>query len=1751
MSKKILFNSQFYWQYSPVEFSLSVSLRKRGHEILMVGCGELPQYCELERFDIPKPDCSNCKKRLKSYFDIYQAPYCFLSDFISKEEIKIANKLSADLDINTMRNYSLHGVPVGELSYINMFQYFRGYPFDIDKEKEPTYRRIFHSSVLFVLSKKKILEQYKPDIVITTNGKFLQWSPLVYMAKENNIDFITWEDRKLDKDLAYSGVMIQRDGFAVEGRIDDVWNEEKGKTLSEENQKQLDEYFKKWSKGEHSLIAYYDKRKIEDREQILSELNLKRDRPLISLFPNVAWDGSVVKIDTAFKGIFDWVFFILEVAEKFEDYDFVIRAHPSEYKAPLEMRTTTPIDKEVEKRFGKIPDNVKIITGESSISSYEIAKMSDIVMLYASTLGLELALKGVKPWIVSNVYYSRKGFTKDISSKEELMLLLAKQPFDNKLTNEEIQLARKFAHITRFRRVFSFPSLDGKKGTFDPPNEEFFEIGKNKTLDDLCDYILTGKPFLDIGKSMNTSKNEITKIEFTDFPSLKSQAKQNRFGNWLITFDNKLKFYCHDLLSFYMAFKDIFANRIYHLVTDNKKPKVIDGGGHIGLFSVYVKVNFPQAKVITFEPEKKSLDFLRKNLESNGISDVEIVEAGLYNKDGEISFGSDDSDGSSIFAEANQKINVVKLSPYLNEEIDFLKLNIEGAELDVLLEIENKLHNVKEIVIEYHGFQEIGQKLHQILNILDRNGFRYMIHDFDEETNSASKPPFKIDERTKFFNLIYAKRIYSIEDNSFNVNSNKNEIEWLKNSRFDKNGRLYYKNDILYRGMTNYESSYYENLINVIERNEILKNGIIPSKLSKESLENYKCLLEHKVINPIHYPADWSISMFRDALFLHFDIHLELLKNGYTLQDAHLWNIVFDGTQPQYIDFGSIISDKNNFTALLNEYLNYCIRPLVLMLLGGFEKARRYLRNGSNPHLIDEDLYGYFLVNENSPITKGYYAIIELLKQNVSDSNSFITLLQKVREIIKQISYVDQKSTWTVYHEAEEKDKKHGKRTFFDEFFGKNKNKTVLDVGCASGFYSFLAAKEGLKTVAVDIDQPAIDYTYNRYKDKNLSLAPICTNIFDNKSVLNDKKYDIVLALAIIHHLCFTQKMSLPEILEVLQKYCNEYLIIEYISDNDTFVKEHIDDYRFEYSLDKLKEAVNKYYEIEDIVASTSDNRKLLLCRKKEMIKKNLSNKLEPISRLFGFDRGKPIDRFYIEKFLSENSSLINGTVLEIGDNTYTLNYGKKVTKSEILNYQPSENCTIVGDLSTGKNIPNANFDCIILTQTLQFIYDINSALQNAYNALKPGGTILLTASGISQISRYDMDRWGEFWRFTDASLKKVIEENTKNALVNVNYYGNVELAKAFLDGKACEDVPANLFEYNDKDYQVLLTAKITKPSKIGNIKNKSEKEIEPTVLLYHRVANDPIDSQLLSVSPEHFDSQIKFLTENYNVIPLKEMVNNLLNKTLIKNTLSITFDDGYADNLFNALPILEKYNAHATIFISTGMIEKNREFWWDDMERVFFTKKILPQVLSISDETQNINFELSDYESRVDIYDKLHILLKNNKHSERQKFIDELLKWADLPLKGRETNRVMTKNELNIINKSKYIELGAHTVWHDSLSILNSEEQAKEIQNSIENLSQIINEKVDLFSYPFGNLNDLNEDTIKILQQLGFKNAIANIQGEINIQTNPFLIPRRLVRNWSMDEFGKWLNSENKRELEKYTVSKRKNNIINYLSQL
>jgi peptidoglycan/xylan/chitin deacetylase (PgdA/CDA1 family) len=316
-------------------------------------------------------------------------------------------------------------------------------------------------------------------------------------------------------------------------------------------------------------------------------------------------------------------------------------------------------------------------------------------------------------------------------------------------------------------------------------------------------------------------------------------------------------------------------------------------------------------------------------------------------------------------------------------------------------------------------------------------------------------------------------------------------------------------------------------------------------------------------------------------------------------------------------------------------------------------------------------------------------------------------------------------------------------------------------------------------------------------------------------------------------------------------------------------------------------------------------------------------------------------------------------------------------------------------------------------------------------------------------------------------------------------------------------------------------------------------------ILLYHRTAKVNSDPWGLSVTPRHFAEHLEVLRQCATPIQLQQLVQTSFDD-LPERSVVVTFDDGYADNLYNAKPLLERYAIPATIFLTTGYIGYEREFWWDELDRLLLQPGTLPRALRLSINGSTYQWDLGEAahyseddsqrhrhwkirkdapSSRHHLYRSLCELLNPLPEGERQKVLDELLTWAGAQPTSRPTHRPLSLTEVASLAKGELIEVGAHTVTHPALSALPVASQLDEIQGSKTWLEEILDCSVSSFAYPYGGQSDYTEETINIVREAGFASACSNFPGLTKEQTDPLQFPRVNSPNRNGETFTQWLS--------------------------
>jgi peptidoglycan/xylan/chitin deacetylase (PgdA/CDA1 family) len=322
-------------------------------------------------------------------------------------------------------------------------------------------------------------------------------------------------------------------------------------------------------------------------------------------------------------------------------------------------------------------------------------------------------------------------------------------------------------------------------------------------------------------------------------------------------------------------------------------------------------------------------------------------------------------------------------------------------------------------------------------------------------------------------------------------------------------------------------------------------------------------------------------------------------------------------------------------------------------------------------------------------------------------------------------------------------------------------------------------------------------------------------------------------------------------------------------------------------------------------------------------------------------------------------------------------------------------------------------------------------------------------------------------------------------------------------------------------------------------------------VLMYHRIADVSPDPWGLCVSPERFAEHLEVLKRFGRPLQLRQLSGAIGNRSLPRRWFALTFDDGYSDNLFNAKPLLERFDIPATVFPVSGTIGGEREFWWDELERIFLPPGTLPEELRLTVGSGSHRWDLSaashysrdDFEKycswqaddRIDptprhvLYRDLHRLLLPLQDSERRKLQDGLLAWAGMTETGRASHRCLSKDQISSMARDGLIDFGAHSVTHANLSRLPAEAQEQEIGNSRTFIEELIGRPVKSFAYPYG---CYTEETVSILRASEFSCACTVSSGVVDRLSDIFQLPRMYVQNWSGEDFAERLEDCLKNEL-------------------
>jgi hypothetical protein len=485
-------------QFPPVaevSYSLAMAMRLRGHDVTGILCDGIVPMCEMNLGHLDRPSCGVCATWASRYEAAFGFSFARLTELVTMSDREQAEALVAATPASGLRSLMVDGVPVGTLARRELQRYHRG--FVADPERDPAFRAWIVSGVLLVRLAARLFARERPEILLISSGRTLLAGCLSMVAAAQGIRVVSWDLENSHSD----GLVFSHDEPAVLLPLDAAWAQVRGETLSAEARTELQAFLRRWARSENTPFAY-NPQPVEDRARIRRELGLRPDAPLIVAFANAAWDMAAVDRDAGFASMFDWLFALVDYALAHSDVDLVVRAHPAEVNVPSDLKSRTPVVAELRRRFPNLPNRIVLLEGDTAISSYALAEIAQVPMMYATRLGLEMAVRGRRPWLAGVTTYRGRGFTRDISSPDEMVAWLDARTFDERLAPDEIALAERFAYLWFFRYVVRLPLLRPPTRQFTLRSFHDLAPGRHPVLDRICDAMADGTPFLDLVSSV-------------------------------------------------------------------------------------------------------------------------------------------------------------------------------------------------------------------------------------------------------------------------------------------------------------------------------------------------------------------------------------------------------------------------------------------------------------------------------------------------------------------------------------------------------------------------------------------------------------------------------------------------------------------------------------------------------------------------------------------------------------------------------------------------------------------------------------------------------------------------------------------------------------------------------------------------------------------------------------------------------------------------------------------------------------------------------------------------------------------------------------------------------------------------------------------------------------------------------------------------------------------------------------------------
>jgi len=413
----IIINTQYVQRYSLVEAIFGNFLKYRGYKVKGLVCAGY-NYCEMHKKNVKPPNCFQCRNNTFNLLKAANIESVDLENLNTKSTMNNIDLKEFNLKEVKKNKANYTNYPLGETMYWNWLHYTNGYILpEATIENKKKLIDIYEATVGSYESIENAIKLFKPKYVITCNGKFAQTRPAYYLKDFYNYTCLTWENFAMDNSFVWL-----RNALSMDQNIHNYWDYVSNLVLSNDEVDKVKKDFQSLKTGQNLKWSFLDKINLTDEKKIYEKLKLDKNKIIVSFFPPIAWDSTGITHFLEDLDFFEIMDFMIKNLKNYENVQLVIRTHPAENNLPDYLKSSVSIIEILKNLNPTMSKNIFLIPGDSEISSHALCSISDELLFYGSTLGLEMLYNKRKVNCIGvQSYYAKKGLSNDIITKEGLI----------------------------------------------------------------------------------------------------------------------------------------------------------------------------------------------------------------------------------------------------------------------------------------------------------------------------------------------------------------------------------------------------------------------------------------------------------------------------------------------------------------------------------------------------------------------------------------------------------------------------------------------------------------------------------------------------------------------------------------------------------------------------------------------------------------------------------------------------------------------------------------------------------------------------------------------------------------------------------------------------------------------------------------------------------------------------------------------------------------------------------------------------------------------------------------------------------------------------------------------------------------------------------------------------------------------------------------------------------------------------------